>query len=197
MGRSWWGRFLGVFALIRSVSRSVSRLWLPELSLSSGPCTRTSMTTFRLSLRHRWPSLDLHRLRLSVVDSVLWPFVVAVKSVALASMLCFFFLFCLEVAEVDGDDGAAAEGVAHDAGPATVSVALSQEARGCRRGRRGRLSGTAAPSTRARAALSRRRRWRSQRRSMVPSQGSRWRSHRGWGRRSRDLLFGSEQKKVS
>ncbi|MQM09620.1 hypothetical protein Taro_042495 [Colocasia esculenta] len=95
MGRSWWGRFLGVSALTRSVSRSVSRVWPPELGLSSsGPGTRTGTTTFLLSLRRRWPSLDLHRLRLSLVDSVLWPLVVAVESVALASMLCFFFLFC-------------------------------------------------------------------------------------------------------
>ncbi|KAG9457775.1 hypothetical protein H6P81_002283 [Aristolochia fimbriata] len=51
----------------------------------------------------RWPDIDLsgmtpnwsnYHLDFSIVDTVLWSFVTAVESVAVVSMLCFFFLFC-------------------------------------------------------------------------------------------------------
>nr|XP_009796219.1 PREDICTED: uncharacterized protein LOC104242818 [Nicotiana sylvestris] len=38
-----------------------------------------------------WPDLDLP---FSIVDSIVWSIISAVESVALVSMLCFFFLFC-------------------------------------------------------------------------------------------------------
>ncbi|KAF3784983.1 hypothetical protein EJ110_NYTH10536 [Nymphaea thermarum] len=38
----------------------------------------------------RWPEF----LRFSMVDDLLWLVVTMVESVALASLLCFFFLFC-------------------------------------------------------------------------------------------------------
>ncbi|KAK2991774.1 hypothetical protein RJ640_015508 [Escallonia rubra] len=41
------------------------------------------------SLRGWWPELDF-----SIVDTVVWSFVTALESVALVSMLCFFFVFC-------------------------------------------------------------------------------------------------------
>jgi hypothetical protein len=37
----------------------------------------------------RWPELDF-----SILDDVVWSLVTAFESVALVSMLAFFFLFC-------------------------------------------------------------------------------------------------------
>ncbi|WCJ43070.1 hypothetical protein M5689_023833 [Euphorbia peplus] len=37
----------------------------------------------------RWPDLSF-----SIVDDVMWSLITAFESVALVSMLCFFFLFC-------------------------------------------------------------------------------------------------------
>ncbi|KAJ8752336.1 hypothetical protein K2173_003972 [Erythroxylum novogranatense] len=47
----------------------------------------------------RWVSdprrlLRLPELGMSIVDDVIWSVVTAFESVALVSMLCFFFLFC-------------------------------------------------------------------------------------------------------
>ncbi|PON64912.1 Transmembrane protein [Parasponia andersonii] len=54
----------------------------------------------------RWPDFDLSYLTtgwslqsfrwfdFSLVDDVLWTFVSVVESLALLSMLCFFFVFC-------------------------------------------------------------------------------------------------------
>lgn len=48
----------------------------------------------------RWPDLNLGMLRMSqlfnfsVVDSVVWAFVVLFESLALVAMLCFFYIFC-------------------------------------------------------------------------------------------------------
>ncbi|XP_039155296.1 uncharacterized protein LOC120286822 [Eucalyptus grandis] len=39
----------------------------------------------------RWPELGLG---FSILDDVVWSLVMAFESVALVSMLCFFFLFC-------------------------------------------------------------------------------------------------------
>ncbi|KAI3440502.1 uncharacterized protein J3R85_003585 [Psidium guajava] len=39
----------------------------------------------------RWPELGLG---FSILDDVVWTLVTAFESVALVSMLCFFFLFC-------------------------------------------------------------------------------------------------------
>ncbi|XP_034219178.1 uncharacterized protein LOC117630587 [Prunus dulcis] len=41
------------------------------------------------SLLRWWPELSL-----SIVDDVVWPLVTAFESVALVSMLFFFFVFC-------------------------------------------------------------------------------------------------------
>ncbi|KAM3219298.1 hypothetical protein P3S67_019079 [Capsicum chacoense] len=38
-----------------------------------------------------WPDLDVP---INIVDSIVWSVISAVESVALVSMLCFFFLFC-------------------------------------------------------------------------------------------------------
>ncbi|MQM02344.1 hypothetical protein Taro_035110 [Colocasia esculenta] len=94
MGRAWWSAspsspawpgLLDVAGMARRVSRSLSRLWpssLPDLSSHASS-----------SSRWWWRRFDL-QLGLAVLDSMLWPVVVAVESVALVSMLCFFFLFC-------------------------------------------------------------------------------------------------------
>ncbi|KAJ9180351.1 hypothetical protein P3X46_008609 [Hevea brasiliensis] len=37
----------------------------------------------------RWPELDF-----TILDDVVWSLITAFESVALVSMLCFFFLFC-------------------------------------------------------------------------------------------------------
>ncbi|EEF49979.1 uncharacterized protein LOC8269838 [Ricinus communis] len=42
-------------------------------------------------LSPRWPELNLN---FSIVDDVVWGLITAFESVALVSMLCFFFLFC-------------------------------------------------------------------------------------------------------
>ncbi|KAG4122732.1 hypothetical protein ERO13_D11G284500v2 [Gossypium hirsutum] len=39
-----------------------------------------------------WPQLS--RFSFSIVDDVVWSLITAFESVALVSMLCFFFLFC-------------------------------------------------------------------------------------------------------
>ncbi|CAN1129549.1 hypothetical protein LINPERPRIM_LOCUS17502 [Linum perenne] len=47
-------------------------------------------SSFRNWGPHRWwPELGF-----SIVDEVVWSLISAVESVALVSMLCFFFLFC-------------------------------------------------------------------------------------------------------
>ncbi|KAI5658499.1 hypothetical protein M9H77_27292 [Catharanthus roseus] len=47
-----------------------------------------------LSSRRWTPRIWLPDLDFSIVDSVYWSLVTAFESVALVSMLCFFFLFC-------------------------------------------------------------------------------------------------------
>ncbi|KAE8711893.1 hypothetical protein F3Y22_tig00110270pilonHSYRG00066 [Hibiscus syriacus] len=51
----------------------------------------------------RWPDINLSYLSggwslrwqdFSIVDDVLWTFVTVLESLALLSMLCFFFVFC-------------------------------------------------------------------------------------------------------
>ncbi|KAB2009955.1 hypothetical protein ERO13_D10G180800v2 [Gossypium hirsutum] len=49
----------------------------------------------------RWPDFNLSYLTggwrwedISIVDDVLWTFVTVLESLALISMLCFFFIFC-------------------------------------------------------------------------------------------------------
>ncbi|KAH0726939.1 hypothetical protein KY284_002804 [Solanum tuberosum] len=41
--------------------------------------------------RWSWPGLDLP---FNIVDSIVWTIISAVESIALVSMLCFFFLCC-------------------------------------------------------------------------------------------------------
>ncbi|GLT96436.1 hypothetical protein SLE2022_140580 [Rubroshorea leprosula] len=48
---------------------------------------------FSVSSSFHWPQLSFS-FGLSVVDDLVWPLVTAFESVALVSMLCFFFLFC-------------------------------------------------------------------------------------------------------
>ncbi|KAF8392707.1 hypothetical protein HHK36_023056 [Tetracentron sinense] len=64
--------------------------------------SRWSSLAFRLpefdssDLRMRWSSESLGwpGLGLTMVDNVLWSFVTVLESLALAAMLCSFFLFC-------------------------------------------------------------------------------------------------------
>ncbi|XXG53920.1 hypothetical protein AAC387_Pa03g1931 [Persea americana] len=85
MGRIWSpisiSRWLGFdfWVWARHSSSSIFR-W-PHLDLS--------VLTPNWAMFSRWPDVEF-----SVVDSVLWSFVTAFESVALVSMLCFFFIFC-------------------------------------------------------------------------------------------------------
>ncbi|XVE89544.1 hypothetical protein DITRI_Ditri20bG0004600 [Diplodiscus trichospermus] len=62
----------------------------------------SDVVSFRSSIL-RWPQLvsssifewpRLSSFSFSIVDDVLWSLISAFESVALVSMLCFFFLFC-------------------------------------------------------------------------------------------------------
>lgn len=73
-----------------SMLRWLELEFTPPLSIFRWPELVSSYFSPRWSSRgFRWPDLDF-----SVVDSVLWSLVTAFESVALISMLCFFFLFC-------------------------------------------------------------------------------------------------------
>ncbi|XVE82303.1 hypothetical protein DITRI_Ditri15bG0137400 [Diplodiscus trichospermus] len=64
---------------------------------------RTSISLFQRRF-FRWPDFDLSYLTsgwrnfmwsdFSIVDDVLWTFITVLESLALAAMLCFFFIFC-------------------------------------------------------------------------------------------------------
>ncbi|ONI04242.1 hypothetical protein PRUPE_6G310900 [Prunus persica] len=55
----------------------------------SASAFRSPMGWAPRSLLRWWPELSL-----SIVDDVVWPLVTAFESVALVSMLFFFFVFC-------------------------------------------------------------------------------------------------------
>ncbi|KAL4379268.1 hypothetical protein GQ457_02G036980 [Hibiscus cannabinus] len=58
----------------------------------------SDLLPFSSGIQRRWPlrwaSMGLPQLSFSIVDDVVWSVVTAFESVALVSMLCFFFLFC-------------------------------------------------------------------------------------------------------
>ncbi|KAI4301693.1 hypothetical protein L6164_034944 [Bauhinia variegata] len=83
--------------MARGWSRSAS-WWLEMESLVGSSVMRwpgmvasyiTPARSFNWSLR-RWAGL----MDVSIVDELVWRVVTAFESVALVSMLCFFFLFC-------------------------------------------------------------------------------------------------------
>ncbi|KAG4983351.1 hypothetical protein JHK82_028188 [Glycine max] len=74
-------------------STSTFRWPMWELStVSSWPGTLASYISPRWSPRRllRWSGM----MSVSIVDELVWRVVTAFESVALVSMLCFFFLFC-------------------------------------------------------------------------------------------------------
>ncbi|KAI0511561.1 hypothetical protein KFK09_012191 [Dendrobium nobile] len=60
-----------------SASASAALRWTPEMRISWA------------SAAFRWPEIDF-----SVIESVIWPVVMAVETVALASVICFYLAFC-------------------------------------------------------------------------------------------------------
>ncbi|EXB47150.1 hypothetical protein L484_003986 [Morus notabilis] len=77
---SWWWWSPSVFrSTIFQWPDSIAAYLLPE-GISNWD---------RQWLLRGWESLTL-----SIVDDVVWTVITAFESVALASMLCFFFLFC-------------------------------------------------------------------------------------------------------
>ncbi|KAJ6354252.1 hypothetical protein OIU76_003154 [Salix suchowensis] len=75
------------------VAYTTSSIWASSIPVPRWPSQLTATTTpsrwwvpRRLM---RWPELDF-----SILDDVVWSLVTAFESVALVSMLAFFFLFC-------------------------------------------------------------------------------------------------------
>nr|CAD1833201.1 unnamed protein product [Ananas comosus var. bracteatus] len=76
----WWPEF-GFSVRLSSIARSVVVFHWPE---------RLDFSNLTAAAALRWrPEIDF-----SVFDAVLWPVVVAFESVALLTMLCFYFTFC-------------------------------------------------------------------------------------------------------
>ncbi|OAY81739.1 hypothetical protein ACMD2_05825 [Ananas comosus] len=69
----WWPEF-GFSVWLSSIARSVVIFHWPE--------------------RLDFSNLTAPEIDFSVFDAVLWPVVVAFESVALVTMLCFYFTFC-------------------------------------------------------------------------------------------------------
>ncbi|KAM7474321.1 hypothetical protein LguiB_021564 [Lonicera macranthoides] len=70
-----------IFRWPRLISSCFSPIWSPE---------RASFAVWTPHDIRGWlPEVDF-----SVVDTVMWSFITAFESVALVSMLCFFFVFC-------------------------------------------------------------------------------------------------------
>lgn len=100
MGRVWsgtgWGGFFDIAAVVSSIYEYISGLWPSLVRIQPSFAWDTAAAAGPIGSspsRWWWRPFDL-RIDFSVIDSVLWSVVVAVESVALVSMLCFFFLFC-------------------------------------------------------------------------------------------------------
>ncbi|KAJ4825102.1 hypothetical protein Tsubulata_016814 [Turnera subulata] len=87
MAGRWWWLSTSAFRWLRGVDL-VSYSYIP----SSAAGILQWWPAQHLASPRRWPEMaaDLSVL----VDDVVWGVVTAVESVALVSMLCFFFLFC-------------------------------------------------------------------------------------------------------
>ncbi|KAJ9186015.1 hypothetical protein P3X46_005573 [Hevea brasiliensis] len=86
-------RWLGLDFAYSSLRSSSSIIRWPQFMSSSFLSTRWAPRGVLMSWDPqwflRWPDLDF-----SIVDDVVWSLITAFESVALVSMLCFFFLFC-------------------------------------------------------------------------------------------------------
>ncbi|CAL0316546.1 unnamed protein product [Lupinus luteus] len=71
--------------------------WL-TLELTAGSSVMRWPETVASYITPRWSPRRLFRwsgiMSVSIVDELIWRIVTAFESVALVSMLCFFFLFC-------------------------------------------------------------------------------------------------------
>ncbi|KDP23373.1 hypothetical protein JCGZ_23207 [Jatropha curcas] len=84
-------RWLGLDLAYSSLRSSIFR-WPAQLMSSSYLSPRwTPIGVLNWDPQRflRWPELNF-----SIIDDVMWSLITAFESVALVSMLCFFFLFC-------------------------------------------------------------------------------------------------------